>query len=203
MSAATRCGTYASASASPTPKRPYPSCSPRSSNASRAADPQSNWNPPRGGGAATPVPSLHLAPIAPHTCRGRIRKRLPDTAPTACPSLAQPASPTAAVRAPPRHAAAVRRPTQIGGLRSKGPERWAERRDKRLRPVGERNAVHLGDGPQRAAHLAPDAPRLIMEWDSCQWVPVTTVDNCAAAQRMLHGIEDDGRMELPTPGPIR
>lgn len=67
--------------------------------------------------------------------------------------------------------------------------------------MGERKAVHFGDGPQRAAHLDPDAPRLIVEWDSCQWVPVTTVDDYAAAQRMLHGIEDDGRMELPAPGP--
>ncbi|MFJ9817691.1 DUF6087 family protein [Streptomyces sp. NPDC101151] len=40
-----------------------------------------------------------------------------------------------------------------------------------------------------------------MEWDGYQWVPVTTVDNYAAAQRMLHGIEGDGRMELPATGP--
>ncbi|MFG2944674.1 DUF6087 family protein [Streptomyces adustus] len=33
-------------------------------------------------------------------------------------------------------------------------ERWAKRRDKRLRPVEKRKAVHLGDGLQRAAHLA-------------------------------------------------
>ena len=80
-------------------------------------------------------------------------------------------------------------------------DRWAARREKRLRPVGERKAVHLGDGPQRAAHLDPDAPRLIVEWDGYQWVPVTTVDDYAAAQRLLNGIEGDGRMELPAPGP--
>ncbi|MFB7511579.1 DUF6087 family protein [Streptomyces broussonetiae] len=30
-----------------------------------------------------------------------------------------------------------------------------------------------------------------MEWDGYQWVPVTTVDNYAAAQRILHGISDE------------
>ncbi|MFF8731289.1 DUF6087 family protein [Streptomyces sp. NPDC015171] len=71
-------------------------------------------------------------------------------------------------------------------------EQWAEPRDKRLRPVGEREGVHLGNGAQRAAHLLPDAPRLIVEWDGHQWVPLTAVDDYAAAQRMLHGIEGDG-----------
>ncbi|MFE2578788.1 DUF6087 family protein [Streptomyces sp. NPDC059378] len=56
-------------------------------------------------------------------------------------------------------------------------ERWAERRDKRLRPVGECKAIHLGNGPQRAAHLDPDAPRRITEWDGYQLKPVTTVAN--------------------------
>ncbi|MFJ9815032.1 DUF6087 family protein [Streptomyces sp. NPDC101151] len=78
---------------------------------------------------------------------------------------------------------------------------WADRRAARLRPVGERRAVALGTGPQRAAHLDRDTPRMIMEWDGYQWVPVTTVDDYAAAQRLLNGIEGDGRMELPAPGP--
>ncbi|MFI1767390.1 DUF6087 family protein [Streptomyces sp. NPDC020800] len=78
---------------------------------------------------------------------------------------------------------------------------WAGRRAACLRPVGERRAVTLGTGPQRAAHLDHNAPRMIVEWDGYQWQPVTTVDNYAAAQRMLHGIEGDGRMDLPAPGP--
>ncbi|WEO92940.1 DUF6087 family protein [Streptomyces sp. FXJ1.172] len=77
---------------------------------------------------------------------------------------------------------------------------WADRRAARLRPVGERRAVTLGTGPQRAAHLDRDTPRMIMEWDGYQWVPVTTVDNYAAAQRMLHGISDEAAQITVTAG---
>ncbi|MGW0764132.1 DUF6087 family protein [Streptomyces sp. NPDC002676] len=79
-------------------------------------------------------------------------------------------------------------------------EERAARRAARLRAVGERRAVPLGPGPQRAAHLNPDAPRLIVEWDGCQWAPVTTVDDYAAAQRMLHGIGDEAARIRPVPG---
>ncbi|WP_455681775.1 DUF6087 family protein [Streptomyces violascens] len=48
---------------------------------------------------------------------------------------------------------------------------WAARRATRLRPVGERKAVHLGGDPHRAAHIAPDTPRLIVEWDGYAWQP--------------------------------
>ncbi|MER6734614.1 DUF6087 family protein [Streptomyces puniciscabiei] len=44
-------------------------------------------------------------------------------------------------------------------------EEWAARREKRRRKVGERRAVPLVPGPQRAAHLDPNAPHLIVEWD--------------------------------------
>ncbi|WP_251072916.1 DUF6087 family protein [Streptomyces sp. ISL-43] len=65
-------------------------------------------------------------------------------------------------------------------------ERWAARREKRLRPVGEKKAVTLGAGHQRAAHVDPDAPRLILEWDGYAWQPVTTVEDYAAALRLLN-----------------
>ncbi|WP_331718733.1 DUF6087 family protein [Streptomyces sp. NBC_00212] len=76
-------------------------------------------------------------------------------------------------------------------------EQWAARRERRLRPVGERRAVALGAGPQQAAHIDPAAPRLIAEWDGYQWQPVTTVDNYAAAQRLLHGITDEAAQINP------
>ena len=60
-------------------------------------------------------------------------------------------------------------------------EELAARRDKRLRPVSEKKVVLLGGDPQRASHLAPDTPRLIVEWDGYTWQPVTLVDDYAAA----------------------
>jgi hypothetical protein len=65
--------------------------------------------------------------------------------------------------------------------------RWAERREKRLRPVGERKTVTLAPGPQRAAQLCPEVPRLVAEWDGYQWITVAVVEDYAAAQRLMHG----------------
>ncbi|MFD8141875.1 DUF6087 family protein [Streptomyces sp. NPDC059708] len=65
-------------------------------------------------------------------------------------------------------------------------DRWAARREGRLRKPGELKAVTLGPGPQRAAHLDPGAPRLIVEWDGFQWVTVTVVEDYAAACRLLN-----------------
>ncbi|MFE4873485.1 DUF6087 family protein [Streptomyces sp. NPDC056682] len=81
---------------------------------------------------------------------------------------------------------------------------WAARRAKRLRPVGERKAVHLDSDPHRAAHIAPDTPRLIVEWDGYAWQPVTTVDNYAAACRILNPAPEppkDAKMP-PTRSPM-
>ncbi|MEV5880775.1 DUF6087 family protein [Streptomyces sp. NPDC052101] len=88
----------------------------------------------------------------------------------------------------------------MGELGDEPLSEWAARRAVRLRPVGERRAVTLSTGPQRAAHLDRDTPRLIMEWDGYQWVAVTTVDNYAAAQRMLHGISDEAAQITVTAG---
>ncbi|MFH8640338.1 DUF6087 family protein [Streptomyces goshikiensis] len=46
-------------------------------------------------------------------------------------------------------------------------DRWAARRAKRLRPVGERKAVTLVPGAH-GSHVHPNAPRLILEWDGYQ-----------------------------------
>lgn len=65
-------------------------------------------------------------------------------------------------------------------------DRWAARRQGRLRKPGERKAITLGTGPQRAAHIAPDAPRLILEWDGFAWQPLMIVGNYAAARLALY-----------------
>ncbi|MFF8268351.1 DUF6087 family protein [Streptomyces sp. NPDC016562] len=78
-------------------------------------------------------------------------------------------------------------------------ERWAARRQGRLRKPGELKAVTLGTGPQRAAHVDPDAPRLILEWDGFAWQPVMPVDDYAAARRVLNpppGNEAAGQDEV-------
>ncbi|WP_328923298.1 DUF6087 family protein [Streptomyces sp. NBC_00190] len=63
---------------------------------------------------------------------------------------------------------------------------WAARRQGRLRKPGELKAITLGTGPLRAAHLDPDAPRMILEWDGFAWQPLTTVHNYAAACQILN-----------------
>ncbi|MFI8459367.1 DUF6087 family protein [Kitasatospora sp. NPDC085464] len=73
---------------------------------------------------------------------------------------------------------------------------WAARREQRLRPVGQLRAVRLVDERSRGAHVAPREPRLIVRWDGYQWLPETVAEDYAAAQRILHGIEGDGRVHL-------
>ncbi|MFI6584566.1 DUF6087 family protein [Embleya sp. NPDC050493] len=64
-------------------------------------------------------------------------------------------------------------------------ERWAARRAQRLRPVGERKAVHLV-GPPRAPHVDREAPRVVLEWDGYQWVTLAVVANYVEAARLLY-----------------
>ncbi|MCY0961492.1 DUF6087 family protein [Streptomyces sp. H27-H5] len=64
-------------------------------------------------------------------------------------------------------------------------EEWAARRDARRRPVGDRKAVPLDDGPPRGAHRDPDAPRGVLEWDGQQWTPAAVADGYAAAARAV------------------
>ncbi|MEV7190055.1 DUF6087 family protein [Kitasatospora sp. NPDC093102] len=48
---------------------------------------------------------------------------------------------------------------------------WAQRRSRRLRPVGARRVVTTA-----AAHVDPTAPRLIQEWDGHAWVAIALTD---------------------------
>ncbi|WP_079165681.1 DUF6087 family protein [Streptomyces sp. NRRL S-31] len=60
-------------------------------------------------------------------------------------------------------------------------EEWAARRDLRRPTAGERRAVPLEDQTERGAHVAPDAPRGLQEWDGSQWVPVGVAEDLPAA----------------------
>ncbi|GHI84128.1 DUF6087 family protein [Streptomyces xanthophaeus] len=82
-------------------------------------------------------------------------------------------------------------------------DRWAARRQGRLRKPGEKKAITLGAGPQRAAHLDPDAPRMILEWDGFAWQALMMVENYAAACRALSPASEAAPAGQPeTTGPI-
>ncbi|MDT9693228.1 DUF6087 family protein [Streptomyces sp. P9(2023)] len=69
-------------------------------------------------------------------------------------------------------------------------EEWAARRNRRQASdrqiTGARRVVPLAAG-SNAAHLAPDAPRLLLErGDTGGWVPVGVAENAAEAAAFLH-----------------
>ncbi|AXE87466.1 hypothetical protein C1703_20925 [Streptomyces sp. Go-475] len=70
------------------------------------------------------------------------------------------------------------------------------RRDRRRaaerQTTGTRRAVSLADGA-RASHVAPDAPRALMEWDGQTWVTVGVAPNADAAREFL------GHVPAPAP----
>ncbi|MCY0935940.1 DUF6087 family protein [Streptomyces sp. H34-S4] len=78
-------------------------------------------------------------------------------------------------------------------------ERWAARRQGRLRKPGELKAIPLGTGPQRAAHVDPDAPRLILEWDGFAWQVLMTVENYSAACQILNPAPQPQQRPEPAP----
>ncbi|MFD5411109.1 DUF6087 family protein [Streptomyces nojiriensis] len=81
-------------------------------------------------------------------------------------------------------------------------DRWAARRQGRLRKPGEKKAIALGTGPQRAAHLNPEAPRLVLEWDGFAWQALATVEDYAAACRALTPTPEAAPADRPdTTGP--
>lgn len=63
-------------------------------------------------------------------------------------------------------------------------EQWAAKREKRLRPVGEKKIQALAGG--HAVHVNPDELRLILSWDGVQWVPETIAENHAEACRLVY-----------------
>ncbi|MGP3636863.1 DUF6087 family protein [Streptomyces sp. 24-1644] len=74
-------------------------------------------------------------------------------------------------------------------------EQWAARRAQRRASdrqiTGRRRAEPLDPAAARgrASHLAPDAPRVLLELDveSGEWVPVGVADNAAEAAFFLTG----------------
>lgn len=71
---------------------------------------------------------------------------------------------------------------------------WADRRDRRRESdrqiTGRRRAEPLDpDARGRAAHLAPEGPRVLLELDgtSGEWVPVGVAENAVQASRFLSG----------------
>lgn len=73
---------------------------------------------------------------------------------------------------------------------------WAARRDRRREAereiAGTRRVVPLTPGP-RASHIAPDAPRALLEWDGTAWVTVGIAVNANAAREFL------GHVPQPVP----
>ncbi|MFJ8080772.1 DUF6087 family protein [Streptomyces sp. NPDC096205] len=67
-------------------------------------------------------------------------------------------------------------------------EEWAARRERRRaaeREVpGRRRVVPLSGGAQ-GSHVAPGAPRLLLEWDGTAWVGVGVAADAAAAREFL------------------
>ncbi|MEH0419441.1 DUF6087 family protein [Streptomyces sp. B21-083] len=60
-------------------------------------------------------------------------------------------------------------------------EEWAARREERRPVPGERRATPLGEEPDQGAHVAPDAPRGVQEWDGHQWTPAGVAADFQAA----------------------
>jgi hypothetical protein len=60
-------------------------------------------------------------------------------------------------------------------------QEWAARRDRRRPARGERRAAPLGDHTEQGAHVDPDAPRSIQEWDGHQWVPIGVANDLSAS----------------------
>ncbi|MFE9414270.1 DUF6087 family protein [Streptomyces griseofuscus] len=58
---------------------------------------------------------------------------------------------------------------------------WAECRELRRPARGERRATPLGDRPEHGAHVEPDAPRGIQEWDGHRWTAVGVAEDQDAA----------------------
>ncbi|MFG2978848.1 DUF6087 family protein [Streptomyces sp. NPDC048331] len=82
-------------------------------------------------------------------------------------------------------------------------DRWAARRQGRLRKPGELKAVTLAEGPQRADHVDPGAPRMILEWDGFAWQPLMVVEDYAAARRVLMPPAESAKADqTETTGPV-
>ncbi|WP_435243600.1 DUF6087 family protein [Streptomyces cucumeris] len=78
-------------------------------------------------------------------------------------------------------------------------EEWASRRERGRPSTGERRSVPLGDEPEGAAHLSPDAPRGIQEWDGHQWAPAGVAGDLAAAASAVGDDDAERARRVPLP----
>ncbi|MEU9404077.1 DUF6087 family protein [Streptomyces sp. NPDC048242] len=75
-------------------------------------------------------------------------------------------------------------------------EQWAARRDGRRPEQGERRPAPLDDEPH-GAHVHPDAPRGVEEWDGQDWVPTGVSEGLSAAAAEAGA--DAGARRVPLP----
>ncbi|MFI9029973.1 DUF6087 family protein [Streptomyces sp. NPDC053560] len=66
-----------------------------------------------------------------------------------------------------------------------GDARVGRRLLQRTYQPGRMRALPLTSGPPRAAHLDPDAPRVVVRWDGQRWKLVAIVADLAAAQELM------------------
>ncbi|WP_280724171.1 DUF6087 family protein [Kitasatospora sp. MAA4] len=57
--------------------------------------------------------------------------------------------------------------------------------------------------PQHGAHVNPDAPRLILEWDGFAWQPVNVAENYPAACRAVNHSEAARAVPVPGYSPVK
>lgn len=81
---------------------------------------------------------------------------------------------------------------------------WAGDRDQRRPKRGERRHVPLGNQAGRGEHVAPEAPRVLQEWDGHQWVPVGVAEDLATAiqETAEHAAARAARVGLPSFGKL-
>ncbi len=87
-------------------------------------------------------------------------------------------------------------------------EEWAARRERRRAAereiTGTRRVIPLAEGA-RGAHIAPDAARLLLEWDGTTWATVGVAQNADEARTFLGHIPQaapacDTEVRPPHPG---
>ncbi|WP_228976678.1 DUF6087 family protein [Streptomyces sp. DH12] len=89
-------------------------------------------------------------------------------------------------------------------MRDEPLEEWAARRNAQRPRQGDRRAIPLGDGPARARHVEPQAPRAVSEWDGHQWVPqgVAADREAADAATREHAPQTAENVPLPPSGKL-
>ncbi|MFJ8488452.1 DUF6087 family protein [Streptomyces sp. NPDC094038] len=80
---------------------------------------------------------------------------------------------------------------------------WAARRERdraeQRQKLGTRRVVPLSEGA-RASHIAPDAPRLLLEWDGTGWTTCGVAANADAAREFLGHVPEPEADEDAPPG---